>query len=204
MRALLNKEFIVNRKTQLLSLLIYLIISFLLNEGGLSLWMAPVFTIKRLDIHERSDEKNESWQLINSLPVSRTQVLQSKFLFNFITSCVYILIPALINYLVPSFETTSLSTILLYLSLCAVLITVYHLLYLLFGPKVVGVVFILLFGFIIGAGPAILESSLAQNILTSLSSRSATSIQLLVSAILLAISAGVFSITLSRFKKMDL
>lgn len=133
---LLLKEWMVNRSTILL-LIVLALIGFLLFKGQNTIYIAIMLGCFYPFIGGLTEYRNNNKDdiLMNSLPVERKEIVASKYVFALLFGLCLILVVTVINRLVPSFEEHLLFVMPLGISVVGWFVSIYYPLFYLLGPR---------------------------------------------------------------------
>jgi len=204
MKALLRKEWIVSKNLLIISFVLNFVVLFIVSENQLPIYlglMLALFNVRNID---GLDDKTEYHQMIQSMPVSRLQVVAGKVLFHLIQVFSYLVLIVLLNALMPNFQNNDLSNLIFTAGFAIILVMGYQLIYVVFGPQIMNYVVIVLFLIFMLFGWMIAHSGPVQAILNFITTVNQLSLILGGTLILLALSFIMFFITAKIYERKDL
>lgn len=204
MKALLNKDWQVSRNLLLLSLLVHYSVLFIIGDGQLPLAMGLVLALFQIRNIDGQDDKRAYRQLIQSLPVSRREVVAGKFLAHLLEMGVFLVPLILLNALLPAYKANSLSEVLLVGLLSLLLLAGYQFLYTVFGPVFMNYVTVIGFLLLISFGWTIVHSSFVQGLIQMLMAMDTSLLLLSASLLALGLAALFFLLTVKIYEGKDL
>jgi ABC-type transport system involved in multi-copper enzyme maturation permease subunit len=139
MRNLLLKEWFVNRSTIIVAVILIPILGFIGSSGQAqaTIYLAILIGCMYPLTSSMNENSNKSDILVNSLPVTRKEVVTAKYLFSILLGIILTLVIAAINLFIPSFEVNSLFELILSVSAIGLFSSLYYPLFYLLGPRFV-------------------------------------------------------------------
>lgn len=204
MRALLVKDWIVSRKLLILSLIILILVSFVVSNDQLPLILGLLLSMFNMRNIDGLEDKNEYHALIQSMPVSRLEVVISKTIFHFLQVGINLSIIILLNSILPNLKANSIKEVFLTVVMAILLILGYQLLYIIFGPVFMSYVTIIIFLVLITFGWTLANSAFIQGALRWLSSIKPATLILSSALIVLVVSALLLFLTVKVYESKDL
>ena len=204
MKALLYKDWQIGHKLLFLSLAVSLLVLFIVGDGQFPLslgLMLALFNIRNID---GLDDKRPYQQLIQSLPVTRKEVVAGKILSHFIQVAILIIPIIGLNNLIPGYTANSLTEILLLGLLAVFLLVGYQFTYTLFGPDFMNYISIALFLLLITFGWTIFTSAFVQGLIRQLLTMDQTLLSLSASLFCLILASALFILTVKIYERKDL
>ncbi|MDK8503200.1 ABC-2 transporter permease [Aerococcus sp. UMB1112A] len=204
MKALLVKDWLIGRKLLFLSLAVSLLVLFIVGDGQFPLTlglMLALFNIRNMD---GLDDKRTYRQLIQTLPVSRREVVAGKILSHLLQVATLILPLIILNAMIPGYRANSLTEILLLGLLAVFLLVGYQFTYTLFGPVFMNYISIALFILLITFGWTIFNSAFVQGLISYLQSLDPPLLVLSASLVCLILASALFILTVKIYERKDL
>ncbi|UFJ41534.1 ABC-2 transporter permease [Brevibacillus humidisoli] len=132
---LLLKEWIISKTTIAINMTLLLVTSLVTSDGQVPIYLPIIFGCVFIFGNSFQEYKNNSEVLVNSLPVSRPQIVASKYLASLLFGAVVTSFAAVLNMLLPVFAVYEMLHIVLSISLIGLFAAVYFPLYYLLGPR---------------------------------------------------------------------
>ncbi|MDK6804416.1 ABC-2 transporter permease [Aerococcus sp. UMB7834] len=204
MKALLVKDWLIGRKLLFLSLVVSLLGLFIVGDGQFPLTLGLLLALIHIRNIDGLDDERVYQQLIQSLPVSRREVVAGKILSHLLQVATLILPLIILNAMIPGYRANSLTEILL-LGLAAIVLLVgYQFFYTLFGPVFMNYVSVALFLVLITFGWTIFTSAFVQGLISYLQSLDPTLLVLSASLVCLGLASALFILTVKIYERKDL
>ncbi|AMB98728.1 hypothetical protein AWM75_01375 [Aerococcus urinaehominis] len=204
MRALLVKDWIVSRKLLILSLIILILVFFVVSDDQIPLILGLLISLFNMRNIDGLEDKNEYHALIQSMPVSRLEVVISKTIFHFLQVGINLSLIILLNNILPNLKANSIKEIFLTVAMAIMLILGYQLLYIIFGPVFMSYVTIIIFLVLIMFGWTLANSPFIQGVLKWLTSIKSATLILSSALIVLVVSALLLFLTVKVYESKDL
>ena len=126
MQALLKKEYLVNKQSIIINLIIMIIFSLALGVFG-RIMSYGIFMSCYLPVSNESYESSiKSDIFINSLPVTREKIVFSKYLFSLLTGAFYLSIVFLISIYIPIFESITIKELMIGSAVVSIYLSAYY------------------------------------------------------------------------------
>ncbi|PTM53223.1 ABC-2 transporter permease [Desmospora activa] len=160
MKELLLKEYYANQSTYASTFIFFAITAWVITDSHqipsfLSVLFAGIFLFSTTYV----DEQNNSHILINSLPVNRRLVIASKYVSGLLVGMLLLILTIVMNAVIP--VNTPLTEMSIALTAAAIMITIalYYPAYMIFGPRFMGYVFIVVMVGILALAPHIANTN---------------------------------------------
>lgn len=136
MKALLHKEYLVNRQGILITILILILGGFVMADSfQIPLFLPLLFGAIQPFSDAKNVDINKNEILINSLPTTRKKIVLSKYVFSIIVVLVYFSLVTGINRFLPLFEPNTMIQILLSFAGSVLFLSFYYPMFYLLGPR---------------------------------------------------------------------
>lgn len=136
MRALLHKEYLVNRQVILMTVIILIVGGFIMADSfQIPMFLPLIFGALQPFSDAKNEDLSRSDILINSLPTTRKKIVLSKYLFSIIIVFFYFSLVYVINAVMPIFVPNTLNETLLSGMFVVLFLALYYPIFYLLGPR---------------------------------------------------------------------
>lgn len=149
------------------------------------------------------EDENEYKILIQSMPVSRLEVVVSKIIFHLLQVGINLFVIVLLNGLLPNLKANSPREIFLTTILAIILILGYQFLYTFFGPVFMNYITVIFFLLFMLFGWTIARSSFIKGVIEWVLSIDQTILFIMLSLICLVLSTLILFVTLKVYEHKD-
>lgn len=125
MQALLKKEYLVNKQSLIIGIIMMTIFSLATGVFGNLLSLGVIFSCFQPSSNETNESSENNEMFTNSLPVTREKIVFSKYLFSLIIGAIYLSIVFLMTTFIPIFEAITTKELMVGLAVVSMYLSVY-------------------------------------------------------------------------------
>lgn len=126
MQALLKKEYLVNKQSIIINLILMIIYSLALGVFGILLSYGIIMSCYQPVSNESNDSSINSDMFMNSLPVTREKIVLSKYLFSLMIGAVYFSVMFLMSVFIPIFESITIKELMIGSVIVSIYLSIYY------------------------------------------------------------------------------
>ncbi|MFO8068702.1 MAG: ABC-2 transporter permease [Alkalibacterium sp.] len=126
MQALIKKEYLVNKGSIIVDLIILIISPVLLFFSPNGLILGIILSCYQPISNEANEKGNDTDIFMNSLPVTREKIVFSKYLFSLMTGAFYLSIVFLMSTFIPYHEVITIKELMAGIAVVSIYLSVYY------------------------------------------------------------------------------